>query len=521
LYEIGLSFRAQGIVSRAAAVAVRVAPEPGIAPFDTSFFGHPYGLSTLFFTEMWERFSFYGMRALLILFMTAAPAAGGLGFDAATAGAIYGLYTSMVYLTTLPGGWIADRLIGAQRAVLYGGILIACGHFSMAFPSLSTFYLGLTLIVVGTGLLKGNVSIIVGRLYPADDGRRDAGYSIFYMGINVGAFVAPLVCGYLGQRVSWHLGFAAAGIGMTVGLIQYVFGRAKLGDAGLHPADAASSPEAVRRRRVTAQWTAVAVGAIALAGVAAYTGIVPVTAVQVADAAGYFLLVLTVVFFGWLFLSPVWTPGERRRVYVMGVLFLASALFWSQFEQAGSTLNLFADRNTRNSVLGLDFPSSWFQSANALFIIVFAPLFAWLWVRLARRRLEPSSTAKFGLGLVLAGSGFAVLVLASLLARQGVPVSPLWLTLVYLLHTWGELALSPVGMSAMSKLAPVRIGGLAMGVWFLGSSVGNYIGGRLAALYETLPLATLFGVVAAFGIGAGLVLLLIARPITRLTEEVR
>src|SRR6188474_2139067 len=215
---------------------------------DTAFFGHPRGLSTLFFTEMWERFSYYGMRALLILFMTASLTNGGLGFDTATAGAIYGLYTSMVYMTTLPGGWIADRLIGPQRAVLYGGILIASGHFSMAVPSLTTFYLGLALIVIGTGLLKGNVSVIVGRLYGPDDGRRDAGYSIFYMGINTGAFVAPLVCGYLGQRVSWHVGFAAAGVGMVLGLVQYALGRKYLGDAGLYPAHP-GSPEAFTRQK--------------------------------------------------------------------------------------------------------------------------------------------------------------------------------------------------------------------------------------------------------------------------------
>ncbi len=483
---------------------------------DTRFFGHPRGLSTLFFTEMWERFSYYGMRALLILFMTAPLATGGLGMGTAEAGAIYGLYTSMVYMTTLPGGWIADRLIGAQRAVLYGGILIACGHFSMAVPSLTTFYLGLLLIVLGTGLLKGNVSVIVGRLYAPRDVRRDAGYSIFYMGINTGAFISPLVCGYLGQRVSWHAGFAAAGIGMTIGLIQYQLGRKYLGTAGLQPADAGSPEASAQRARNAALWTAAVLGAIALVGIGAYTGMLPVTPTQIADIAGYFLLILTLVFFGWLFFSPGWTPEERKRLVVIGVLFLAAALFWSQFEQAGSTLNLFADRDSHNSVLGYEFPSTWYQSLNALFIIALAPVFAWMWVRLGRSGKEPSNSAKFGLGLLLVGAGFAVLVPASFLAEQGMKVSPMWLVLVYLLHTCGELTLSPVGMSAMSKLAPVRIGGLVMGVWFLGSSVGNYIGGRLAAFYEAMPLHTLFGTVAAFGIAAGIVLFLLSRPITKL-----
>ena len=487
-----------------------------MATGEATFFGHPRGLSTLFFTEMWERFSFYGMRALLILFMTAAPAAGGLGFDTATAGAIYGLYTSMVYMTTLPGGWIADRLIGQQRAVLYGGMLIASGHFSMAIPSLSTFYLGLLLIVIGTGLLKGNVSVIVGRLYSANDVRRDAGYSIFYMGINTGALIAPLVCGYLGQRVNWHLGFAAAGVGMVLGLVQYLLGRKYLGDAGRYPAT--GSPDVVARQRLSVlRWAGLLAILLVVAVLGIYSGLLAVTPTQIADAAGYFLLGLTVAFFGWLYFSSGWTSAERKQLYVIGVLFLATALFWWQFEQAGSTLNLFADRNTRTSILGRSFPSSWFQSLNSLFLIALAPLFAWLWVWLARRGAEPSSPAKFGAGLVLAGAGFALLVGGAVLAERGVMVSPMWLVVVYFLHTCGELALSPVGLSAMSKLAPVRIGGLIMGVWFLASAVGNYVAGRMAGFYEAMTLPSLFGAVGAFGIGAGVLLLLFARPLRRLT----
>jgi POT family proton-dependent oligopeptide transporter len=493
-------------------------PSPSL-PRDTRFFGHPRGLSTLFFTEMWERFSYYGMRALLILFMTAAPSAGGLGFDTVTAGAIYGLYTSMVYMTTLPGGWVADRLIGPQNAVLYGGALIALGHFSMAVPSLSTFYLGLLLIVIGTGLLKGNVSVIVGRLYGVDDERRDAGYSIFYMGINVGAFLAPLVCGYLGQRVDWHLGFGAAGVGMTLGLIQYALGRKHLGEAGREPAEA-ESPEANRRqRRQAAIWLATA-AIILLAGAGGlYAGVIPITPTQLSDAAGFFLLGLTVAFFGWLFLIAKWTRHERRRLYVVGVLFFAAAFFWSEFEQAGSTLNLFADRDTQNTVLGWDFPSTYYQSLNSLFLIALAPVFAWLWIWLGRAHREPSSTTKFAYGLLLVGAGFGVLVVAALLTEGGVKVGPIWLTVVYFLHTCGELSLSPVGLSAMSKLAPVRIGGLIMGVWFLATSVGNYIGGRLSGFYESMTLPTLFGAVAAFGVGAGVVLLLASRPLSRVERE--
>ena len=489
-------------------------------PGDTAFFGHPRGLSTLFFTEMWERFSYYGMRALLILFMTAAVADGGLGFDTASAGAVYGLYTSMVYMACLPGGWVADRLIGQRRAVLWGGIVIAAGHFSMAFPSLVTFYLGLLLIVIGTGLLKGNVSVLVGTLYAPGDNRRDAGFSIYYMGINLGAFIAPLICGYLGQRVNWHAGFAAAGFGMLLGVIQYVLGARHLGEGGLRPA--VSSPDEYASNRLRAIVASVAfivvVGGI---GLGAYTGALDVTPTQIADWAGYLLLVVVLAFFGWLFANSSWTPGERKRLYAITVFFLAAALFWSLFEQAGSTLNLFADRDTRTSVLGWSFPSSWFQSMNSLFVWSFAPVFAWLWLALARRGKEPSTPVKFALGLILVGAGFGVLIVAAGLAQNGVQVSPMWLTVTYLLHTFGELCLSPVGLSAMTKLAPARIAGLMMGVWFLATSVGNFIAGRLAGFYEAMPLPALFTNIALFGVVAGLILLPLAPPIRRMMGEVR
>ena len=488
--------------------------------YDRAFFGHPRGLSTLFFTEMWERFSYYGMRALLLLYMTAPLAAGGLGFDTARGGAIYGLYTSMVYMTTLPGGWIADRLIGQRRAVLSGGILIACGHFSMAFPTLTSFYLGLFLIVVGTGLLKGNVSVIVGSLYGKDDARRDAGFSIFYMGINLGAFIAPLVCGYLGQKVNWHFGFAAAGVGMVLGLIQYIAGGKYLGTAGLDPAPAESPEAAAQLKQRAALAAALLVVTLAVLGVGAYSGAIPIAATQIADGAGYFLLLLTLAFFGWLFFSGGWTPQERKHVYVIGVLFLAAALFWSVFEQAGSTLNLFADRDTNNVVFGYEYPSSWFQSLNSAFIFILAPVFAWLWVRKGRAGKEPSSPAKFAIGLVFVGLGFAILIVAAQLAARGVKVSPMWLTVTYLLHTIGELSLSPVGLSAMTKLAPVRIAGLVMGVWFLASSVGNYIGGRVSGFYESFALPSLFGAVAAFAIVAGLVLFVFVKPMKKLMGDV-
>ncbi len=483
------------------------------------FFGHPRGLATLFMTELWERFSYYGMRALLVLFMTATAASGGLGFDVAKAGAVYGLYTASVYMLSLPGGWIADRFLGQRRAVLYGGSLIAAGNLLLAAPAVATFYLGLVFSATGTGLLKPNVSVMVGQLYDAGDARRDAGFSIFYMGINLGAFMSPLICGYLGQDINWHLGFGVAAVGMILGLLQYVAGGKHLRQAGLHPVPAASLVQAARQRR----WLrngAVATLVLVLVLVALdLSGLADITAQLLSDALGVILLVTVIAFFSWLFFGGSWSPVERKRLMVVGVLFLASALFWCVFEQAGSTLNLFAERSTDKVVLGFSFPASWLQSLNALFIIALAPVFAWLWVRLGPH--EPSSPTKFVLGLLAAGFGFAVLALAALRAAGGVQVSPLWLVVVYLLHTIGELCLSPVGLSAMTKLAPARISSLLMGVWFLSLSVGNYLGGRIASMYESLPLPALFGLIVVFGIGAGLVLSFFVKPTRALMGGVK
>ena len=478
-----------------------------------TFFGHPRGLAVLFFTEMWERFSYYGMRAILILFMTAAAANGGLGFDVETAGVVYGLFTAMVYLAALPGGWIADRLIGQRRAVLYGGVLISGGNFLLAVPDPAAFYGGLTLVVAGTGLLKPNVSAIVGQLYEQGDIRRDAGFSIFYMGINLGAFIAPLVCGWVATQINWRYGFLFAGAGMALGLVQYMLSSRSLGQAGLLPAAAADTR--APRQFVFGLITLVSV--LVITAALAWQG--AVSAKAIADASGMLLVITVLAFFGWMFGAASWTAVERKRLIVVAVLFTASCVFWSVFEQAGSSMNLFAQRNTDNTIGGFTIPAPWYQAINALFIITLAPVFAALWVRLGSR--EPSSPAKFAWGLALVGLGFLILASGASLAETAVRVSPVWLLITYLFHTMGELCLSPVGLSAMTKLAPARVAGLMMGVWFVSISIGNYMGGRMAAFYEALPLPALFGAVGVFAVAAGVLLAMFLKPIVRLMAGVR
>ena len=486
---------------------------------DRSFFGHPRGLATLFFTEMWERFSYYGMRALLILFMTASLRNGGLGFPVAKAGAIYGLYTAMVYLLSLPGGWVADHITGQRRAVLYGGMLIAAGQFCLAAPSMAVFYLGLILLVLGTGLLKPNIRTIVGQINAQSDPRRDAGFSIFYMGINLGALISPLACGWVGERISWRLGFGLAGVGMIAGLIQYVLGGKYLGSAGLLPG-AAGGPEVLRRRKRQAALGGLAALAIfGICGGLAAAGAVEITAQTISNALGVVLVIVTAAIFSWLLLGKGWSAIERKRLAAILVLFLSAAVFWSAFEQAGSSLSLFAERSTNREAFGFLFPASWFQFVQPFFIITLAPVFAWLWVALRGR--EPSSPAKFAWGLCFAGLGFAILVPASSMAMRGAAVSPWWLVSTYLFHSLGELCLSPVGLSAMTKLAPARVGGMMMGLWFVSIGIGDYLGGRVTSLYESVSLPTLFGAVAGVAFVAMVALIVLIRPTVRLMSGVK
>jgi POT family proton-dependent oligopeptide transporter len=486
-----------------------------------SLLAHPPGLRTLFFTEMWERFSYYGMRALLVLFMVEAVANGGLGLSDTTATAIYGLYTAAVYAVALPGGWIADRLLGAQRAIWYGGIVIMLGHFTLAIPSVTAFFVGLLLIILGTGLLKPNISAVVGELYAEDDPRRDSGFTLFYMGINIGAAFGPLVCSTLGEseRFGWHYGFAAAGVGMACGLAYFRYSRHRLGDAGLYPSNRGATPEerAARRRGWLAVGAAVA-AIVTLAG-AVLTGALAVDAVTLASYATVGIVVYAGLYIGWLVLFGGLTPVERGRVLAIFVLSMAAAMFWSGFEQAGSTLNLFADRYINRALGSFEIPAGWFQSLNAVFIIVLAPVFAGTWVALASRNREPSTPAKFAIGLVTLALGFAVLIPAAGFVAGGERVLPTWLITTYLLHTIGELTLSPVGLSVTTKLAPHRYVGQMMGIWFLTSALGNLLAGLTAGRFDPEALGDMPGlylqIVLMTG-GTGLLLLLCLRPIRRL-----
>ena len=478
------------------------------------WFGQPRGLSTLFFTELWERFSYYGMRGILVLFMTNAVVNGGMGLTDGTAAAIYGLYTAGVYFAALPGGWIADRLIGQRQAVFIGGVIIAAGHFSMAVPTTTMFFAGMGLIIIGTGLLKPNVSAIVGDLYPEGGASRDAGFSIFYMGINIGAFAGPLICGFLGEQVDWHLGFSAAGIGMILGLIQYSFGRKHLRGAGELRADYKGSADHSRSWKVLGYGIAVVVALVLGAVVLQNSGTVKMTLQGVAQSAGGVILLVAVVYFGYVLLFGGLDSGQKKRVGAIAVFFLASALFWSGFEQAGSSMNLFADRLTDRSIGGWEAPASWLQSVNALFIILLAPVFGTLWLWLGAR--NPSIPTKFALGLMQLGAGFLVLAWGASFTEDGSLVSPMWLIVTYFLHTTGELCVSPVGLSTVTKLSPKRFVGQMMGIWFLATALGNLIAGLVAGGIEHLPLPQLFGSVASITIGGGVILLILTKPVQKL-----
>ena len=466
---------------------------------------HPPGLYTLFFTEMWERCSYYGMRGLLVLFMKATLEKGGLEFSIPMAGAIYGLYTGAVYLAALPGGWVADRLLGAQRAVLCGGTLIACGQFTLAIPRKDTFFLGLVLVVMGTGLLKPNISAIVGKLYPEGGARRDAGFTIFYMGINIGSFIGPLVCGPLGEKISWHLGFAAAGLGMIGGLAQFALMRGRLLGAGARPEVASVSRN---------DWRLLG-GALAAFGLLValiWIGVIPVNPLQVANAAKWIIVALAVFTFLRLFLLSDLTGVEKKRIGVVAVLFVAAVTFFAGLELAGSSLNLFADQYTNRMLGSYEMPASWFQAINPLFVVLLGPVAAGVWIALSKRGRDLSLGMKFAAGLLLLAAGYVVIALG---AQRAVaePVWPSWLVLMYLLHTLGELCVSPVGLSSITKLAPARMVGQIMGLWFMATALGNLMAGLIAG-ESTSPgqMASQFWWVALSAAGVAVLLMFFAKP---------
>jgi POT family proton-dependent oligopeptide transporter len=517
------------------AIDPNAVPESLVPPAAVASQKHPRGLYTLFFTEMWERFSYYGMRALLVLFMVDAVR-GGMGMNDKTATAIYGLYTAAVYLMSLPGGWLADRLWGAQRAVWYGGIIIALGHFTLALPWAQTFYLGLVFVIIGSGTLKPNMSGLVAELYPEGGARRDAGFTIFYMGVNLGAAIGPMVCGYLAEKVGWHWGFGVAGVGMVLGLIQFRLTRHYLGNSGMLRGN--ESPLHIIERVVLIGGILVAALVLALCMV----GWLHLNPVALAKVMAKVILAIAIAFFAYAFLFCRLDKMEKARVAMILVLFLTSALFWSGFEQAGSTFNLFAERYTARSlewlrhegsnswfqtVLGwihYQVPAAWFQAWGPVFIIAFAPVFAWLWVWLARRNLDPSVPIKFGMGLLFLGLGFLVMTGAAKIVSSGNKAWPTWLIMTYLVHTFGELCLSPVGLSSVTKLAPRKLAGQMMGIWFMGTSLGNLLAGLLAGEFNPDDIQNwprLYLRMVVLTVTVGILLIVFSRPIKRLMVGVK
>ncbi|MEZ5041854.1 MAG: peptide MFS transporter [Saprospiraceae bacterium] len=481
----------------------------------TGFFGHPAGLSTLFFTEMWERFSYYGMRAILILFMTTDVAQEGLGLTSETAGAVYGMYTAGVYLLTLPGGWLADNIFGQRKAIYYGGILIMIGHLILAIPgSPPIFFAGLAFVAMGTGLLKPNISTIVGDLYPGKGAHRDAGFSLFYMGINLGSLLGQTIVAYLGEKINWHLGFGMAAIGMFAGLVQYrLTADRTLGNIGVQPkAKLKREEEGSTGESNSMLGIVFAALLIGLILVLQFTGVIDLTTAKgIAQAVGVIIVSVTLVYFAFILIAGGLNTDEKKRVVVIFFLFIGAALFWSGFEQAGSTLNLFAANNTNLNFLGWEMPAGWLQNVNPLFIIIFAPVIGALWIKLSARQMNPSTPLKFGLGLIMMGLGFLVMFYAAKIVADGTKANMLWLVLTYFLHSIGELTLSPVGLSATTKLAPRQYMGQMMGIWFVGASLGNLIAGLFSGEFDQNNVSAfpdLFMSVVMLGLGAGIIFII-------------
>ena len=441
-----------------------------------TFFVHPIGLRTLYLTEMWERMSYYGMRALLVLYMTGAVTGfnPGLGWSQVESQAIYGIYSGMVYFMVVPGGWIADNILGHQKAVLIGALIIALGHFTLAIPIEQTFFLGLIFVVLGTGLLKGNISTIVGQLYEGQDDKRDSGYTIFYMSINIGSTLGFLICSYLGEKIGWHWGFGAAGIGMAFGVIQYIKHRHLLGDAGMHPNEMPDD----KRKKLTTYLKVSLVGMFMVIGAGLF-GFFTIDPRFFAEQFAYFLTIIAGLYFVYLFLFAGLNAAERKNLILLFLLFVGAAAFWSGFDQSAGSLNIFARDYTDLSIVGYEIPVGWLQFANPVIVVLFAPIFAGIWAQLARKNLDPSLPIKFAIGLLFMALSFLIMIVAVNIALESSPVGMQWLLLTYLFQTWGELALSPIGLSAFSRYGPKRYMGQMFGLWFLASAIGGVLAGLL------------------------------------------
>ncbi len=484
-------------------------------------FTHPKGLYVLFLTEMWERFSYYGMRAILILYMIAGAADGGMGLSDKEAGAIYGLYTASVYLLTLPGGWLADTIFGQKKAIWYGGLIIMLGHIILAIPAGSTvFFSGLCIVALGTGLLKPNISSIVGELYPEGGARRDAGFSIFYMGINLGGALGMLTVGYLGEKIGWHYGFGAAAIGMFLGVVVFrYFSHKYLQEYGLLKPKEKS--ETAVRPNSNNSMLAVAMLAVLVVFLAVlqWRGVIDLTtAPGLAQAMGIIIVAVALSYFLYIYIAGGLTAVEKKRLLVMFIFFFAAAIFWAGYEQGGSSLNTFSKRYTDRTILGWEMPASWLQGLQSIYVIIFAPVFAALWLYLNRRGLNPSAPVKFAAGLIILGIGFLFMVFASRIVVAGGKASVLFLTTTYLFSVLGELCLSPVGLSFYTKLSPQRYASQLMGIWFVGASLGNLIAGLFSGVFDEKNVASMpanYLYVVCFVIGFGVLMLLFSKQIKK------
>ncbi len=495
---------------------------------EKTFFGHPRGLATLFFTEMWERFSYYGMRALLLLFMLTTVEDGGMGIDTKTGGAIYGLYTMFVYLLALPGGWLADKFFGLRKSVFYGGCLITIGHFCLAFPFAETFFIGLLLIVMGTGLLKPNISSLVGELYSAtDQARRDSGFSIFYLGINIGATLAPIITSYLGEKIDWHYGFAAAGIGMLFGVIQYKLTEKSLGLAGLEPAKLADPVLQLKKEKNFTMGLLIFAALLISFITLLLTRVITVNPVAIAKASLYAIGGSVVLYFGYVLLFEKLDKREKNKIKVIAVFFLASAMFYFGYEQQGSSLTIFANTYTDRFIGTFEFPAGWFQVVPAGAVVVFVPMFAWLWIWLSKRNLNPSTPIKLSMGLIFMGLGYAVMMGGSMIIVAGSKALPTWLIFTYIFHTFGEICLYPIGLSAVSKLSPKRLVGQMMGVWFMSLALGNLVAGLFSGEFDETSitanpqlLVDLFQGVVIVMIISGVIVMLLNKSLKKLMDDI-